>query len=311
MHLPRSLLAAPVALVLAATLAAPASATYPGDPGDIAFGAAVGTAPPDVYAARPDGTELRRLTENPGFDACPAYDARGERIAYCSGMPTEPGVVEIWTMRADGTHERQVTDLDGFAIFPDFAPKGHRLAFSWREAVPPGTPLPKLDIWTVRDDGRKARPLTRTPDHDDAYPAYSPDGRWIAFMRFANPDRSDSEMWLMDKRGRHQRQLTSDDLPKDQLPDWRPDGRLIAYEAARDIWVVRPDGTGRRNLTRTPLVHEYGPTWSPDGRRIAYLEFRERRVYTMRADGSDVRPLTAAFAPQFVPAWQPLPDRHG
>ena len=78
------------ALAIAALAAAstPAHATYPGaSNGRIAFGINVG-GNTDIYTARPDGQDLRRLTTDPGFDACAAYAADGRRIAYCSGSGT-------------------------------------------------------------------------------------------------------------------------------------------------------------------------------------------------------------------------------
>src|SRR6266540_5077436 len=71
-------------LVVAATtmlgclIAAPVSATYPGSTeGWIASGITVdGNA--DIYAALPSGNGLHRLTDDPGFDACPAYSADGK-----------------------------------------------------------------------------------------------------------------------------------------------------------------------------------------------------------------------------------------
>jgi len=76
MRVRRLLLATPLALLLAATAAVPAAATYPGRVGRIAFGVDVG-GNVDIYSVRADGTEPRRLTDDPGFDACTAYDATG------------------------------------------------------------------------------------------------------------------------------------------------------------------------------------------------------------------------------------------
>jgi Tol biopolymer transport system component len=79
-------LAAVLALAGLAAVVGSARATYPGATnGRIAFGINVG-GNTDVYTARPDGQALRRLTTDPGFDACAAYSADGRRIAYCSGQ---------------------------------------------------------------------------------------------------------------------------------------------------------------------------------------------------------------------------------
>src|ERR1700746_1906959 len=63
----------------------------------------------DVYSARPDGQDLRRLTDDPGFDACAAYSADGRRIAYCSGEGGGP--VQVWTMKQNSTDKQQVTHM--------------------------------------------------------------------------------------------------------------------------------------------------------------------------------------------------------
>jgi Tol biopolymer transport system component len=117
------------------------------------------------------------------------------------------------------------------------------------------------------------------------------------------------QLWIMDRNGRRQRQLTFDQPLKQQLPDWHPDGDLIAYEAGRDLWLIHPDGSGQRRLTDTPDLAEYGPAWSPDGERIAFLEFDDRVLHTMLADGTDVRALTTEPGLARVPGWQPLPER--
>jgi TolB protein len=174
-------------------------------------------------------------------------------------------------------------------------------------------PTAPANIWTIRDNGTGLRRLTNTPAKDEAYPAWSPDGRWIAFIR-SNADYSEGQLWVMDRHGRHQRQLTFDPAPKDQLPDWRPDGKQIAYEAGGgdggDLWLINPDGSGQVNVTHTPEVPELGVAWSPDGQRLAYLNFRDRLVYTMRPDGSDVRVVRPGLGTQYVPAWQPLARHH-
>ena len=97
------------ALVGLAALSGSARATYAGKTnGRLAFGINL-NGNTDVYSVRPDGQDLQRLTTDPGFDACAAYSADGERIAYCSGQGGGP--VQVWTMRQDGSDKQQVTHM--------------------------------------------------------------------------------------------------------------------------------------------------------------------------------------------------------
>src|ERR1700756_5254773 len=101
--------AAVCALTALGALSGSARATYAGATnGRIAFGMNV-NGNVDVYTALPGGQDLRRLTTDPGFDACAAYSADGNRIAYCSGKGGGP--VQVWTMRQNGTDKRPGTHM--------------------------------------------------------------------------------------------------------------------------------------------------------------------------------------------------------
>jgi Tol biopolymer transport system component len=294
-----------VTLGALAALSGSARATYPGATnGRIAFGMNVG-GNVDVYTALPNGNDLRRLTDDKGFDACAAYSADGRRIAYCSGQGGGP--VQVWTMKQNGTDKRQVTHMSGAAIFPDFSPDGSRIVFT---AKPAGSPT--RDIYVVGSDGNGLTRLT-SGEGDNTYPAFSPDGSKIVF----NSNRTGtSQVYVMNADGSGQTQLTFDARPKDQVSDWSPDGSEIAYLADThgisdvtpswgDIWVMNADGSGQHPITNG--ASWYGTAWSPDGTRIATLDLPSRTVYTVdAADGSDpqaVHPVTGGL--QFVPGWQP------
>lgn len=305
------------AVVIAGALSAAQSAraTYPGTTdGRLAFGIRV-QGNVDVHSVMPDGQALRRLTEAPGFDACPAYSASGKEITFCSNRS---GTFEIWLMKQNGQHERQVTRLGdgGFAVFPDFSPDGSKIAFMGN--------LPGQDstnIFVVDRDGSGLVQLTGDPGNDEL-PVYSPDGTKIVFVS-DRPIAGSAcpgllQVWVMNSNGSSPMPLTTDCTVKDQLPDWRPDGSKIAYAACApppdgpcDIWVMNANGTGQTNLTQTPSIVEFGTAWSPDGARIAFVRDvpgPDRLVYVMNADG------TGAYAPvptgvQLVPGWQPRGGR--
>lgn len=290
------------ALALLLAFVGQAAATYPGsNDGRIAFGATV-DGNTDIYTVLPNGEDMRRLTEQDGFDACPAYSADGKSIAWCSfSSPVGTSPSEIWVMKQNGTEKRQVTDLGATLAFPDFSPDGSQIVFQYK------TPATRQQLWLVNTDGSNAHLLSASAGND-RLAAFSPDGMHIAFIS----DRSGlPQLWLMNTDGSNQTQLTHDLVPKDQLPDWRPDGTRIAFvertaPVGGDIWLINPDGSNLQPLTSA--ADDLGAAWSPDGTQIAYLNETTRTVEVMNADGSDphtVHPLGL----QIVPGWQPRGHR--
>jgi Tol biopolymer transport system component len=294
--------AAACALFALAALTGLARATYPGATnGRIAFGMNI-NGNTDVYTARPDGQDLRRLTTDPGFDACAAYSADGTRIAYCSGQGGGP--VQVWTMKQNGSDKQQVTHMSGVAIFPDYSPDGSEIVFA---AQPAGATA--RNIYVVPSDGGTPQQLTTVGSN--VYPAFSPDGSKIVFT---SNRTGTSQVYVMNADGSGQTQLTFDPQPKDQVPDWNPDGSKIAYLADThgisdvtqswgDIWVMNADGSGQHPITNG--ASWYGTACSPDGTRIATMDMPSRTVYTVNAaDGSDPQAVHPGGL-QFVPGWQP------
>jgi Tol biopolymer transport system component len=115
------------AAVLTASGAGVARATYPGsNNGRITFAMNVG-GNVDVYSALANGNDVRRLTDDPSFEACPTYSATAHEIAYCSG---QNGPFEIWVMKQNGKEPHQVTHLNARSLFPDYSPDGSKIALS-------------------------------------------------------------------------------------------------------------------------------------------------------------------------------------
>jgi len=171
-------------------------------------------------------------------------------------------------------------------------------------------------IWTTRSDGSHKRRLTR--GHIDSNPAWSPDGRLIAFHRST---LEDTGIYVMSSQGDKVTRLT-DSEGVDAYPAWSPDGERIAYTHSNDarkvsrVFVMNADGTGVSKLTGKRRS-SFLPTWSPNGGRIAFVrrvlcgKDRKRAcgtaLFVMDRDGSDKRRITPfnELAIMEYPDWSP------
>jgi Tol biopolymer transport system component len=152
-------------------------------------------------------------------------------------------------------------------------------------------------------DGSSVRTLT--PTGLQTFPAFTPNGRWIVYMRTLAKDQS---LWVMDLNGKHQRRLTHTaplpvaygHFPADETPAVSPDGKLVAFtralsETRSALFVVGFDGRGLRRLTPWKLGAIGKVDWAPDGSRILFHgpSGPQSQIRTIRPDGTGLTALTA------------------
>ena len=145
------------------------------------------------------------------------------------------------------------------------------------------------DIYLRRLDGRNATNLTADSQGADTMPAFSPDGRFIAFRS----ERNGGGIFVMEAGGENVKKVSGEGFN----PAWSPDGRRIAYatEATSSpsvrtgnsvLWVVDITSGERRKVSDVDAMQ---PSWSTDGRRIAVwsIDAGQRLLKTVAVEGGE------------------------
>ncbi len=275
--------------------------------------------PKNLWLAKCDGTENRALTFGENQQTHPRWSPDGKWIAFLSSRGDEHDNDQLWILSSNGGEAEQLThekgSVDDFAWAPDSQrlvlvvhdpdPREPEAKEKEKKTVPPividrfqfkadiqgyltnrWSHLKLLDLAT-----RKLASLTSGP-HDDVLPAWSPDGKQIAFVSKRGDDADRTENWdiylIESKAGGKERQLTmtveADAHPDwESAPAWSPDGKTIAYlhggdpkkiaYATNSLATIPAAGGEPRYLTASLDRNFIQPRWTPDGKSIfAVLE---------------------------------------
>ncbi|MFO1402157.1 MAG: S9 family peptidase [Steroidobacteraceae bacterium] len=296
----------------------------------------------DIWRVRYDGSERMALTHTPENDEShPRHAPDGSGIAFLADRGGAGATQQVWWLPADGGEARRLTDLPGEVEDFAFSPDGRRLAvIAWDAQRPAGTAAPKHpppivttryqfkeDITGYLGARRKHLYLVDVASgvataltaglHDEQLPAWSPDGRTIAYVtkRGVDPDRTlDYDLYLIEARaGATERQLThfaGADLDPywESRPDWSPDGRHIAYlRGGADRWIyyapwqlaVVEVASGRETLP-APIDRCFTrPRWASDGRGIYALIERSRETHLARVSWPEGRVTELTYGARF------------
>jgi dipeptidyl aminopeptidase/acylaminoacyl peptidase len=205
-----------------------------------------------IWVAAAKGGEPRQFTAGTKRDGSPRWSPDGKQLAFVSERGEEKP--QLYVMAADGGEARALTKLPLGAGVPAWSPDGASIAFSAKTGDAPD-PDPKKakpyrritslkyrvngegftydhrrHLFVVGLDGDDPRQLT-DGDWDDTQPAWSPDGRSIAFVSARHARRdfgNDSDVWVVAAKGGRARKLTAT-KGACKAPSWSPDGQTIAH----------------------------------------------------------------------------------
>jgi len=209
----------------------------------------------------------------------------------------------LYSVRGDGTHETRLltiadSDIWGTTVSPD----GKRIAF--RVAAGKG---PASDIAIANIDGTRERSITHSGRHD-TQPAWSPDGKRLAFISIPAGTSGDYMLQTIRANGSNLKTLVSS-VTEMQFPTWSPDGKSIAYQSRNGLHqqiAVAPSNGNSQNERPAPYKWLDGtggatqPAWGRDN-RIAFVT-AEGSISAITMPSGQPRDIVRTGQ---MPAWSP------
>jgi Tol biopolymer transport system component len=193
----------------------------------------------DIFEANDDGSNLKRLTRAPGYDAEGTVNWKTRKILYTS---LASGDLDLWTMNLDGSNKKQITTSYGYDGGGVFSHDGKQIV--WRGGHP------------------------ETPETKD---------RYATLLRDNLTSPMKMELFVAGASGKHVRQITSFGCAS-FAPTFTPDDKQILFSSNKndcdgrkfELFLINPDGTGLRQITDFGGFTSF-PEFSPDGKKLVFV----------------------------------------
>lgn len=200
----------------------------------------------DIFTSNEDGSDLKQLTFDKGYDAEATVSPVGDKIVFTS---TRNGDIDIYTMNIDGSDVRQLTNETGYDGGPFFSYDGKKIIY------------------------RKTR--FEKDSEIDEYKSLLSEG-------LIKPSKL--EIWIMDADGSNKKQIT-DNSAANFAPFFFPDGEKILFcsnvmgsdKRNFDVYKINIDGTGLERITFSDEFDGF-PMFSPDGKKLVFCSNRNGSV---------------------------------
>jgi len=258
----------------------------------------------EVWSVSANGGDLKRMTPAELKAGSPIYSSDGRSLYFVAGPMI--WMQPISTQGEPTGQPVKVTDagasfIDGLTISAD----GKRMAY--------GVQTLTSNIWSlsVSPNNNEAKgppqPLTNQTGTRNNLPAFSPDGRKVAFIEFLRG--GGTNIWVADADGKNPVQVTTN--PRNLTPSWFPDGDQLAYAFfSNNHWSVWATSLASR---RERLLFDIGRDiqyvrLSPDGRALAFNLVDKGGIinlWTVPVSGGQPKQLTFDKELAGFPCWSP------
>jgi Tol biopolymer transport system component len=204
--------------------------------------------PYDIFVANADGKNMKKITDNPEYDAEPIASSDGKKIVFGS---KRDGDFDVYIMNSDGSEVKRLTNTIGYDGGPWLSPDGKKIVWRawypeteeeksmWKNCMENNYVIPTpLDLWVMNSDGSDKKLLLKN-GATNFCPSWHPDGKRIIFTS--------------------------------NMDDWKEDLKLYGHNF--ELYLINADGTGLERITYNSVFDGF-PMFSPDGKKIAFASNR-------------------------------------
>lgn len=199
----------------------------------------------DIFTAKPDGSDLKRLTDTEGYDAEATVSPDGKKIVFTS---MRNGDLDLYTMDIDGKNVKRLTDALGYDGGAFFSPDSKKICYrahhpqaeedrkTYRDLLAKNWVKPsKMELYVMNADGSGKQQLTSNGNANFC-PYFTPDARQLIFASNMDDPRGrppNFELYLIDLESKKTERVTQD--PSfDGFPMFSPDGKKIVWASNRN-----------------------------------------------------------------------------
>ncbi|HEY8186908.1 MAG TPA: protein kinase [Pyrinomonadaceae bacterium] len=214
----------------------------------------------NLWAVSADGSQKKQITSDSYFEGHPAVSRDGRYLVFASNR----GGKKLWRTDSDGSNPKQLTEGTSVEDYPTVSADSQWVVFNTNRT---GT----LTLWKV---GINGGPPVQLSDMFAAFPAVSPDGKWI--VCFHPEEHNPLQLLIFPFEGGPP--IKTINLPRtagpfNGRPFWSADGRSVTFvnrvNNVPNIWSQPLDGSPPKPVTnfKSLWLYDYAP--SPDGKQLA------------------------------------------
>ncbi len=205
----------------------------------------------------------------------------------------DPQFEGLWVVRSDGISPRQL--LRGSSIYGDWNATSDTLLYEY------GGQIYRAAFADSMIDSLSVRQLTT--NGGNFFPAWSPDGRWIAYDSNVG-STGPFEIWIMRSDGSEKRRIDRTGMGEWRMPSWSPAGSIchIRYPGGgtdfSEVFTMTDDGGNAARVTTNDREEEL-PRYSPDGTKLVFhsISAGDIAIWIANADGTGATRLAAGRDP--------------